>query len=309
MTANGATQAVERPVIRLFGPLSIELCGRRLGPGDLGGARPKQVLEILLAARGHRVPDDRLADLLWGQQLPQNAAGSLQTFVSVLRRHLVPDRTRAPRARDHGGRGLPLRHRPGRARPGSLRRRSSKPPPTSPRGSRAARSSRRSRSCAATCSRTSRTRGWTQELRNTYRGRVLGAHVEAADAALAELDYAAALAPHARRPLRSTRSASGRTGSQMLALYALGRQHEALDSYRRFRARLDDELGLEPTAETRGLEAAILRQDDVRLLLPRPIVARRRRRRPPLRAPARTRVPSSAPSTARSGRRSTARRG
>lgn len=46
----------ERPVIRLFGPLAIEDGERRLGPGDLGGSRPKQVLEILIAARGHRVP-------------------------------------------------------------------------------------------------------------------------------------------------------------------------------------------------------------------------------------------------------------
>ena len=80
--------------IRLFGPLAIE-GARTLGPRDLGGSRPKQVLEILLTARGHRVPTDRLADLLWGEQLPQNAAGSLQTFVSVLRRHLSSDRERA----------------------------------------------------------------------------------------------------------------------------------------------------------------------------------------------------------------------
>src|SRR5689334_22655574 len=84
----------ERLLIRLFGPLAIE-GARTLGPRDLGGSRPKQVLEILLTARGHRVPTDRLADLLWGEQLPQNAAGSLQTFVSVLRRHLASDRERA----------------------------------------------------------------------------------------------------------------------------------------------------------------------------------------------------------------------
>ena len=84
----------ERLLIRLFGPLTIE-GAQTLGPRDLGGSRPKQVLEILLAARGHRVPTDRLADLLWGERLPQNAAGSLQTFVSVLRRHLVSDRERA----------------------------------------------------------------------------------------------------------------------------------------------------------------------------------------------------------------------
>src|SRR5260221_7940625 len=82
-------------VIRLFGPLAIEDGARTLGARDLGGARPKQVLEILLAARGHRVSTDRLADLLWGDQQPQDPPGSLQTFVSVLRRRLAPDRDRA----------------------------------------------------------------------------------------------------------------------------------------------------------------------------------------------------------------------
>jgi SARP family transcriptional regulator, regulator of embCAB operon len=88
---SSARERSQRPLVRLFGALSIEDGERSLGPGDLGGTRPKQVLEILLAARGHRVPTDRLAELLWGDERPQNAAGSLQTFVSVLRRHLATD--------------------------------------------------------------------------------------------------------------------------------------------------------------------------------------------------------------------------
>ena len=82
-------------MIRLFGPLAIEDGERSLGPRDLGGARPKQVLQILLAARGHRVPTDQLAELIWEGDRPRNAAGSLQTFISMLRRHLTSDRERA----------------------------------------------------------------------------------------------------------------------------------------------------------------------------------------------------------------------
>src|SRR5689334_3923641 len=85
----------EQPVIRLFGPLSIDVGDRTLGPSDLGGVRPKQVLEIMLTARGHLVPIDRLAELVWGDERPQNVSGSLQTFVSTLRRHLTPDREHA----------------------------------------------------------------------------------------------------------------------------------------------------------------------------------------------------------------------
>jgi hypothetical protein len=47
--------------IHLFGSLLLELGERRLGPRDFGGVKPKQVLEILLAARGRPVPKDRLA--------------------------------------------------------------------------------------------------------------------------------------------------------------------------------------------------------------------------------------------------------
>jgi SARP family transcriptional regulator, regulator of embCAB operon len=79
------------PAISLFGSIAVRHGDRTLGPRDFGGSRPKQVLEILLAARGALVPVDRMADMLWGEELPDNVAGSLQTFVSVLRRHLCTD--------------------------------------------------------------------------------------------------------------------------------------------------------------------------------------------------------------------------
>jgi hypothetical protein len=64
VSTNQHDQRRERPVIRLFEVLEVEDGLRTLGARDLGGARPKQVLEILLAARGHRVSTDRLAELL-----------------------------------------------------------------------------------------------------------------------------------------------------------------------------------------------------------------------------------------------------
>jgi SARP family transcriptional regulator, regulator of embCAB operon len=77
--------------IRLFGPISIGVGERTLGPRDFGGTRPKQVLEILLAARGGIVSVDRIAELLWGENQPGNAPACVQTFVSGLRRHLSRD--------------------------------------------------------------------------------------------------------------------------------------------------------------------------------------------------------------------------
>ena len=256
-------------MIRLFGPLAIEDGGRTLGPRDLGGARPKQVLEILLAARGHHVATDRLADLLWPEQRPQNTAGSLQTFVSALRRHLTHDRERARElvvteaqayrfATDLVDFDLD--------RFDGLVERSAGEP---------TRMARRSLEQALALVRGDLLEDepyavWAQDLRGTYQGRVLGARLDAADAALAELDYADALA-HADAAAALDRFSERAQRTAMLALYALGRQHEALQVYRRFRALIDGELGLEPAAQTRALHSAILRQEDVRALLPRPI--------------------------------------
>lgn len=267
-----------RLAIRLFGALEVEDDARTLGARDLGGARPKQVLEILLAARGHRVSTDRLADLLWGADQPQDPSGSLHTFVSVLRRRLASDRARA--------RDLVITETEAyRFDTGlveldldcfdRLLERSAHEP---------THAARRSLERALVLVRGDVLEDepyalWAQELRGTYRGRVLGAHLEAADAALAELDYGAALAhTEAAAALDGFSERAHRTA--MLALYALGRHHEALATYREFRARLDRELGLEPTSETRTLETAILRQDEIQSLLPRAIHARRREAAP-----------------------------
>ncbi len=47
----------------------------------------------------------------------------------------------------------------------------------------------------------------------------------------------------------------------MLALYRSGRQADALEQYRRARATLEEELGLDPSRDLHELEAAMLRQD------------------------------------------------
>lgn len=51
-------------------------------------------------------------------------------------------------------------------------------------------------------------------------------------------------------------------GHLMLALYRSGRQAEALETYRRARTVLIEEVGLEPADELRDLEQAILRRDE-----------------------------------------------
>jgi DNA-binding SARP family transcriptional activator len=254
--------------IQLFGLIRVTDGDRVLGPRDFGGARPKQVLEILLAARGGLVPTDRMAEMLWGGDLPENAAGSLQKFVSVLRRHLCtdPQRARELVVTERGGYRFAVEHadidldrfdellaRAGRAPSETARRYLSE-----------------ALSLAADeVLEDEPYADWAQELRGTYQGRVIGADLEAADAALGARDFRAGLA-YAQAAQRLDRCSERAHRTAMLALYAMGRAHEALEAYRRLRSLLVGELGLEPGEKTRSLEAAILRQVAVSALLPRP---------------------------------------
>jgi len=61
---------------------------------DVGGSQPRTVLAVLLAACGRVVSVDALIDAIWGDAPPPSAAGTLQTYVSRLRRALEPGRDR-----------------------------------------------------------------------------------------------------------------------------------------------------------------------------------------------------------------------
>ena len=280
-SGSSPAESSDQIVIRMFGPLSIEHGTRTLGPRDLGGMRPKQVLEILLAARGHRVPTDRLAELVWPGEKPDNSTGSLQTFVSMLRRKLTTDREQAralvvtePEAYRFATELVTL----DLDRFDEVLERSAREP---------TRLARRSLEAALALVRGEVLEDepyalWAQDLRGSYQGRVLGAHLDAADAALAERDFAGALA-HSDAASALDRFSERGHRLAMLALYALDRQHEALARYRAFREALDEELGLEPTSDTRSLETAILRQEEVDELLPRPTTQSEAHRAPSVR--------------------------
>ncbi len=76
--------------ISVFGPLTIRRGDIELSANDLGGPKPRQVLEILLMNFGSAVSKTRLMDLLWGGNHPAVALPTLESYVSVLRRHLQP---------------------------------------------------------------------------------------------------------------------------------------------------------------------------------------------------------------------------
>src|SRR5688572_19056724 len=85
----------ERPVygrpmqFRVLGPLEVD-AGE--GPIPLGGPMQRAVLANLLVRANQVVPADTLIDEVWGEEPPEKARNTLQTYVSNLRRTLGDDR-------------------------------------------------------------------------------------------------------------------------------------------------------------------------------------------------------------------------
>jgi DNA-binding SARP family transcriptional activator len=238
---------------RLLGPLELEQHGR---PAALGPATQRALLARLLLDAGRTVAVDRLVDDLWGDHVPPTAVKMIHIHVSRLRKLLPADTlvTRPP------GYALFLPHQAlDLVRFEQLHRRG-----------RAALDGG-SAAHAAQCLR---------QALALWRGPALAefdrpfAAIEArrleelrlacledrieADLAhgayaglVAELDALVAHDPLRERLQRQL----------MLALYHSGRQAEALSRYRRFRALVSTELGLEPSPALRELERRILRHD------------------------------------------------
>lgn len=76
--------------MQLIGTLRIQRGDVVLGAHQLGGPKPRQILEILLLQLGTPVSKDRLIELLWGRNPTPEALATLESYVSVLRRNLQP---------------------------------------------------------------------------------------------------------------------------------------------------------------------------------------------------------------------------
>ena len=243
-----------QPVVQAFGPLRLEVDGRELGPTDLGGRKPKLILEILLLADGHPVSRDRLAELLWEQDPPRNVSGTIDTYVSVLRRTLgrhrdllVTEREAYRLARSELLVDLDrfdrLAGRAAARRRGRERRTVLEDALSLARGE---------------VLEDEPYADWLQETREHYRRRVLDLRVEAGRAAVIAGDGAGALG-HAERVLEGDRFDERAHRLAMLGHHLGGVRSGALRAYDRCREMLVEELGADPSHETEDLHVAILR--------------------------------------------------
>ncbi|WP_158545976.1 BTAD domain-containing putative transcriptional regulator [Blastococcus sp. TF02A-30] len=260
---------------RVLGPL--EVTGPDGRPVDVGGAKPRALLTLLLADAGRAVGVDRIIGALWGDEPPPTVTGTLQAYVSHLRRVLEPERgprqapsvllTRPPGyLLNAGPEELDLLRFARLVEDGDAAVGSGDPAggvalldealalwrgePLAELGD----------SPAATSDRLRLT-----ELRVRARERRCDALTAVGRPEQAVADLQQLVAEH---PLRE------RLWARLVtALYAADRQAEALDACRRCAELLRDELGIDPGPELRDLEQAVLRQDP-RLLerVPRPVL-------------------------------------
>ena len=233
---------------RILGPVEI-LDGERLLP--LGGLKRRAVVATLLLHPNRVVASEQLIDLVWGDDPPTEALGSLHNHVLRLRRELG-DRlvTRRP--------GYLLRVEPGELDLDRFR-------------GLVEEARAREPGEAATL---------LHEALALWRGDPLadlaGEPAGAAAAYLAELrlealehriDAELSLGRHAtlvpeldalvgEQPFRERLR-----GQLMLALYRSGRQADALEAYSAARSTMVEELGAEPGADLQELQRRILRQD------------------------------------------------
>ncbi len=239
---------------RILGPVQVLRDGQAIEPGS-----PKQraLLLNLLVHHGRVVSRDRLIEDLWAGSPPSTGLGVLQNYVSQLRKALGTDVvvTRGP--------GYALEVEPADI--------------DSVRFERLAEDAR----AALRAGDASRAVEQVRRALELWRGPALAdvAGEPFAQAEIARLDGLRAVAVETELEAEIAggrhREVIGRFEALlaehplrerlwwllMLALYRAGRQADALRAYQKARGLLRDELGLDPGAPLRDLEAAILRQD------------------------------------------------
>ena len=246
---------------RVLGPLEVRA---PTGPVDLGGAKQRAVLALLLAAGGRTVSVDRLVDEVWGEEPPAKVMTSLQSYVAHLRRALERDRpARSPAT-------LLVTRPPGYA---LLAAPDDVDAVVFERRAAAGHALLADDPDAAAAELEAALGLWRGEAYDGCppaptiageAGRLEELRLLATeDRWQAEIDrgrHAVAVAPLealvATRPLRERA-----WGLLALSLYRCQRQGEALEALARARAVLVEELGLDPGPQLRDLEAALLRQD------------------------------------------------
>jgi DNA-binding SARP family transcriptional activator len=74
--------------INVLGPTTVSGYGQRLMAGQLGGNKPRQILELLALEPGRAIAKDQLAEQLWDGRPPSTCIATLESYVCLLRRRI-----------------------------------------------------------------------------------------------------------------------------------------------------------------------------------------------------------------------------
>ncbi|WUC63547.1 tetratricopeptide repeat protein [Streptomyces sp. NBC_00539] len=254
VSPGGAADTPDAVVFRILGPLQV---AGRLGPVRIPPGRQEVILAALLLETNRVVSTDYLVDLIWDDEPPDTARTQVQICVSRLRKLFSKAAIAAA-----------ITTRP----PGYVLKTEGDLVDSAVFARRVADARTLSRQGAtAEAAELLRSAGelWQGDCLSgvsseTLRSKALQLDEERLTAAETRIDLELALGRHHQlvgeiqllvrvHPLRERLR-----GQLMLALFRSGRQAEALESYRVGRELLVEELGLEPGAELRRLESAIL---------------------------------------------------
>lgn len=237
----------------VLGVVEARIDGR---PVDLGHARQRSVLGVLLVEVGRPVTVDQLIDRLWGERPPQRAASALYSYLSRLRGAVA------------GATDLQIRREPGgyllTVDPQAVDLHRFRGLMTLARVSGSDRSAADQIEQALSLWRGDPFAGldtpWLDAMRRTLLGERFSAELDHNDVLL-RLGRHGELLPALSAAVAEHPLDERLAGQAMLALYRCGRQGDADEQFRRIRRCLADELGSDPGAALRRLHEQILAAD------------------------------------------------
>ncbi|BBH63851.1 XRE family transcriptional regulator [Actinoplanes sp. OR16] len=237
----------------VLGAVEARVGGRAV---DLGHARQRCVLSVLLAEAGRPVTVDQLIDRVWGEQAPQRAAGALYSYLSRLRRAVAGEAEIRKETNGYSLTADPQTVDLHRFRRLMSEARSAGSDEAAAELMVAALGLWRGEPFAGLDT------PWLAGMRRTLLGERFAAELDRNDVLL-RLARHGELLPALTAAVDEHPLDERLAGQAMLALYRCGRQADADEVYRRIRHRLADELGSDPSPALRRVHEQILTADVV----------------------------------------------